>query len=341
MKKKIIYFILVVIVGLAVWQYQLIAYGISQGYGQVRVILGARPVEKVMADPSIPDSVKAQLKLIAEIKAFAFDSLGLNYSKNYTTFYDQRGQPILWMVTACEPFELKAKEWEFPFLGTFSYKGFFVLHKAKKEEENLKKEGYDTSIDEVAGCSTLGWFKDPILSEMLDREPGSLANIIIHELTHGTLYVKDNVEFNENLASFVGDKGALQFLEVKYGKDSKEYEEYTGSNNRHHLYSKFVLKSAMRLDSLYKTFKKDDAYNFKLNKKQKLMEEIKVELQSFLDGLRKKRSRHKLGEINNTYFMDYERYNGEQDVFEKEFVTSFHSDFKTYLSYLKKKYPSL
>jgi len=341
MKKKIIYIILFVIVALLVWQYQLIAYGISQGYGQVKVIWNARPVEKVMTDPAVPDSVKTQLKLVEEIKSFAFDSLGLNYSKNYTTYYDQHGQPILWIVTACEPFELKAKEWKFPLLGSFSYKGFFILDKAKREEEKLKKEGYDTAIDEVAGWSTLGWFKDPILSEMLDREPGSLANLIIHELTHGTLYVKDNVEFNENLASFVGDKGALQFLEVKYGKDSKEYEEYTVSNDRHHLYSQFVLKSAMRLDSLYKRFKPNDAYTFKSNKKAALMGQIKTELQSFMDSLRKKRSKHKLGEINNTYFMDYERYNGEQDVFEKEFATSFHSDFKTYLAYLKKKYPSL
>ncbi len=341
MKKKIIYSILFVIAALLVWQYKLIAYGIAQGYGQVKVIWNAKPVEEVMADPSVPDSVKTQLRLIEEIRSYAFDSLGLKYSKNYTTFYDQHGEPILWIVTACEPFELKAKEWEFPLLGSFSYKGFFKLDKAKAEEARLKKEGYDTSIDEVAGWSTLGWFKDPILSEMLDRSAGSLANLIIHELTHGTLYVKDNVEFNENLASFVGDKGALQFLEVKYGKDSEEYKEYIQSDSRHHLYSEFVLKAAERLDSLYHTFKPNDSYTFKLTKKKALMGQIKEELQSFMDGLRKKRSRHKVGEINNTYFMDYKRYNGEQDEFEKEFISSFHSDFKTYLAYLKKKYASL
>ena len=341
MKKKILYGILIAVAALVAWQYQLIAYGISQGYGQFKVIWYARPVTEVMADSAVPDSVKKQLQLIEEIKTYAFDSLGLKYSKNYTTFYDHKGAPILWMLTACEPFELKAKEWTFPIIGSFSYKGFFRLEKAKKEEEKLKKEGYDTSIDEVAGWSTLGWFKDPILSEMLDRRPGGLANLIIHELTHGTLYVKDNVEFNENLASFVGDKGALRFLETKYGKASEEYKEYAGSDKRHELYSQFVLKSAMRLDSLYKSFKPEDAFEFKLGKKTAMMGQIKAQLQSFLDGLRRKRRRHKIGEINNTYFMDYERYNGEQDTFEKEFETTFHSDFKAYLAYLKKKYPSL
>ena len=44
--------------------------------------------------------------------------------------------------------------------------------------------GYDTKIDEVNAWSTLGWFKDPILSSMLNRSAGSLAELIIHELSH-------------------------------------------------------------------------------------------------------------------------------------------------------------
>ena len=39
------------------------------------------------------------------------------------------------------------------------------------------------------------------------------GQVFIHELTHGTLYVKDGVSYNENLASFVGDEGAIKIKE--------------------------------------------------------------------------------------------------------------------------------
>jgi predicted aminopeptidase len=143
-------------------------------------------------------------------------------------------------------FQLKAYEWDFPLIGSFSYKGFFNYDQALEEEDKIRKNGYDTSIDEIAGWSTLGWFKDPVLSDMLDRSSGSLANLIIHELTHGTLYVKDNVDFNENLASFVGDKGALIFLRHKYGENSKEYHEYEQGRVRSDEYTALVFKRAGR-----------------------------------------------------------------------------------------------
>ncbi len=43
---------------------------------------------------------------------------------------------------------------------------------------------------------------------MLNRSEGDLANLIIHEMSHATIFVKDSVDFNENLATFIGDRGA-------------------------------------------------------------------------------------------------------------------------------------
>jgi predicted aminopeptidase len=165
--KKIAWGLLTMIVVLAIWQHEMIGYGLSQGYGQFKVLYNAESVEKALQDKTFPDSLKQKLLLIQEIRKYAIDSLGLNESKSYTTIYNQHGKAILWNVTAAEPFALKAKEWKFPFLGTFSYKGFFDLEKAKKEEKVLRNNGYDTDIGVVGGWSTLGWFRDPILSNML------------------------------------------------------------------------------------------------------------------------------------------------------------------------------
>ncbi|MFN6945267.1 MAG: aminopeptidase [Cytophagaceae bacterium] len=341
--RKILYGVLVVSALLAAIYHQSILYGISQGYGQVSILMKARPIEEFLDDPNYPDSLKANIRLVQEIREFAFDSLGLNRNDNYTTLFDQGGKPILWIVTGSDPYNLKAREWSFPFLGSFSYKGFFDFKKAEKEEGKLKAEGLDTSIGEVEGWSTLGWFKDPILSNMLHRRPGSLANLIIHELTHGTLYIKNDVDYNENLASFVGDKGALIFLRQKYGEDSPEYRQYEEGKIMLEEYTKKVLINGDRLDSLYNTFSNEMPLKDKGKLKKVVLKEIQLDLQNFFDQYKNVNPRfyHRIENLNNTYFLDYRRYREKQDVFEEEFREKFNSDFKAYMLYLKETYPSL
>lgn len=235
--------------------HNILIYGISQGKGQLAIVINAKPIDELLQQENCSDSVKQKLILIQEIKQFAIDSLGINPSENYSSYYDQTNQQKLLTISACEPFSFKAKEWTFPFLGTVSYKGFFNAEKAKKEILKLKQHNFDVDVYTPSGWSTLGWFNDPVLSGMLKRNDGQLANLIIHELTHGTLYVKDNVTFNENLSNFIGDKGAQQFLIYKYGKTSKQYATYFQNKNDEAIYNEYILKSKNRLDSLYKTIR--------------------------------------------------------------------------------------
>lgn len=109
--------------------HNLILYGLAQAQGQLHIIQHTREVADVMKDPTFPDSLKKKLLLIREIKQFAYDSLGLKPSDNYTTIYDQHGKAVLWTITASDPFCLKPKEWVFPLLGAVSYKGFFDYEK--------------------------------------------------------------------------------------------------------------------------------------------------------------------------------------------------------------------
>lgn len=347
MKKKLfkrgLLFIGAILLLLAIWQYELLYYGVSQARGQISVIWNARPVDEVLADSTYSDSLKEKIRLVGEIRNFAFDSLGLNRSDNYTSFYDQKGKPILWVLTASEPFALKDKEWIFPLIGSFSYKGFFDYQKALQAEEELKKQGYDTSVDPVEGWSTLGWFNDPILSNMLERTKGNLANVIIHELTHGTLYVKDHVQFNENLASFVGDQGAQIFLSQKFGRRSIEFEDYVTRKRIWKEYSKLVLENGLILDSLYNSFDSEMSISQKKAEKKELMKQISNKFKTFLVYYKKRDPEFyaSLDSINNTYFLDFRRYREDQDRFEKELNSKFGGDFKAYFLYLREKYASL
>src|ERR1700747_1702968 len=126
-------FLLLAIMLFCLIEHNLVIYGISQGKGQLSIALNAQPMEEVLNDKTFPDSLKYKLKLIKEIKQFAIDSIEINPSKSYSTIYNQHNKPILWTVSACEPYSFKAKEWTFPFLGTVSYKGFFNKKEAEKE----------------------------------------------------------------------------------------------------------------------------------------------------------------------------------------------------------------
>lgn len=336
--------VLLAFVVFTLFQPELVTYGLAQARGQLRIVWNARPINEVLKDPTVADSVKKKLELVQDIRGFAFDSLGLTLSENYTTFYDQHGQRLMWVVTACDPYALKPQHWHFPVLGDVPYKGFFSAEKAKAEAQRWKSEGLDVNIGGASGWSTLGWFRDPVLSSMLRNDEGDLAELIIHELTHGTLFVKDSVDFNENLASFVGEKGALLFLERKFGTASKEYNTYINNEADDRTVETFMLSSAKRLDSLYTSLEKAQAAPAtRATAKKNRFDEI-VALAKLLplhDTGFAERLGKRMHESGNAVFMSYVRYGAKKGNFEDELQQQAGGDLKKYVAYLRKKYPSL
>lgn len=348
MRRKIALVTIGVLAVLVVWQWELVSYGWMQARGQVRILWNTKPVAEVLADPAYPDSLKKKIELIREIKRFSIDSLGLDKSGSYESFYDQEGKPILWVITAAEPYQLIARQWHFPIIGTFSYKGFFEKDRADSTVSELKREGFDTRVGEVSAWSTLGFLNDPILSSFLERSEGSLAELIIHELTHGTLFVKNSLEYNENLADFVGEYGALRFLAQKYGKASAPYQNYLATKAFYERYDSHVLCGTQTLDSLYRTFKPTTPIAVKDSLKWQTIEQIVVSSDTITDQRSKssvrsikKRRPGKLNLPNNAYFIGYLTYRKQQNRFRQEFENKFGGDFKRYLTYLKETYPSL
>ena len=341
LKKKIGIGVLLLLI-LAVSLYgSLILYGLRQGAGQFKVLWNAVPVEVLMADPNTPDSLKSKLELIAEVRTFAVEELGMKDSENYTSLYDQKGKAILWNVSASEKFKLEAYEWKFPLLGKFSYKGYFNYELALKEEERLKAKGLDTRVRTVGGWSTLGWFNDPILSNMLNRSEGQLAELILHELVHGNIYVKDSVDFNENLATFFGQKGAIQFMIRKFGEDSEELREYLDSEIDFEKYTRHMLRGSESLDSLYKGMESMEDPQQKELLKEKQIQKI-IESLDTLSFLNPEPYEGAFQELpNNAYFMALNRYRSKTDWFENELEQTYQGDLKAFLQFLIRTHPSL
>ncbi|GHM98972.1 aminopeptidase [Cytophagales bacterium WSM2-2] len=336
MIRKILLALLVIITVLVIWQWSLVNYGIRMGYGQLKIIWGAKPVETFLNDPVFPDSLKAKLHLIEEIRKYAIDSLGLKDTENYKTMYDQRDQELMWVVQACGPFELKPKLWHFPVVGDMPYKGFFEKEKALAERKRLLDENYDVSVRNPGGWSTLGWFTDPILSGMLKRDEGDLAGLIIHEMVHSTIFIKNNTDFNENLASFIGDTAAYYFLASKYGKTSKQYIQYLHEDQDYRTYSRHILRGTKALDSLYQSLGGAEPLESKKEKKKQMIQRIVKNI----DTLSLFEKRNSSGWLpNNTYFMSFHLYQSKQKDLEEEFDAKFKGNLKAYIKHLADHHP--
>lgn len=325
--KKISIGLLIIFLGIIFVFHDLINYTWMQASGQLKIITESVKVEKVLSDTSFDDETKRKLRLIQKVRTFAFDELGLKKNKNYTSFYNQNGKEILWNVSASKPFELSPYKWKFPFLGSFPYKGFFNKAKALEELEKLNSKGFDTNLRSVSGWSTLGWFNDPILSNMLNQSDGRIAELIIHELTHGTIFIKDDIIFNENLASFVGENGAILFLKNEYGENSSELFEYQLQEEDSKTFTKQMLLATKFLKKNYAKHQGESDSSKSIHK-HIVVDEIITSFDTlhfhnnfYYDYFEKNRP-------NNANFLSYTRYHSSEDSLKKLLSNHYQNDLK-------------
>lgn len=195
-------------------------YLLGQARGQARVLWGREPVEAVLGRPDLDAETRRKLALVREARRFAAEAIGLDVQDNYTTYYDVGGPAVAYALTAAPKDALEPVTWWFPIVGRVPYLGFFEKADGEARRDALLAEGYDVVLRGVPAFSTLGWFADPVFSTMLAMEDARLVSTVIHELTHATLFIPGAVEFNENLATFVGERGATLFFEQADGADS-------------------------------------------------------------------------------------------------------------------------
>jgi predicted aminopeptidase len=172
-------------------------------------------------------------------------------SKKYTRYVDIDRSYLAAVVSASEKHSFRRHEWLFPIVGSLPYKGFFIIDDARKERAKLEKKDLDVWIRGVGAFSTLGWFKDPLFSYMREYSKYRLADLIIHELVHATVFLRGHINFNEELAQFIGTEGARLFMETHFGIDSDEYNEMLISKTDSQNYVKFIQELIIELEILY------------------------------------------------------------------------------------------
>lgn len=195
-------------------------YILKSGYFQAELLASREPIDEVRASGALTPEQLAALDLIADVKAFG-EQLGLAPTRNYGTIAAGWDRTI-WNVSGCEPLAFEARTWWFPIVGRVPYLGFFRVEDADRVVAKLEKRQLDAYKRTAGAYSTLGWFRDPILPEMLGWDEFDLADTVLHELAHATVWVPGSVSFNESFASFVGEEAAFRYLADRHGPDSEQ-----------------------------------------------------------------------------------------------------------------------
>jgi predicted aminopeptidase len=287
-------------------------YVLHLAQGQMQVLLDSQPIQQVRAQTTDPARL-AQLDWVDSVRAYAGE-IGLRGAHtNYSRFYDTGAHPISYNVSASPVDELSPFQWKFPFLGALPYKGYFDRQRAVDEAQRLTELGYDALARPVAAYSTLGYLPDPLLSSMLDDGEARLADLLLHELTHVTIFADGQVDYNESTASFVGRQGALDMMRRRYGANAAQVDSIRIRREDSTNFTEFIGTLLDQLDSLYaQDLKRDEILTSRDQLLRAAQERYRQHPQlagSRYDGfLRWER-------VNNARLLSYRRYNRDLHLF--------------------------
>ena len=288
--------------------------------GQLRILWNREPIAERLADPrplhaSRNQELRRKLRLVLDVRQFAMETLGLSESASYTTFYDGHGQPVAWNVSGARPDGLYPLTWSFPFVGTLPYVGFFEKSLALDELRALRKAGHDALLLPIPAYSTLGWFDDPVFMAMLMRDDEArIAEVVIHELAHATVWIEGEVELNENLASFVGEEGARLFFTAQGEAGVPHLREAERSSRDSAVFNEGIAGLREALERIY------EANGPRARKLELKRAAIHAFRQRYLEEVRPRLSDDSYDwvlevALNNAILLQFRRYHGEQGLF--------------------------
>jgi len=182
--------------------------------GQWELMHARQDVQLLLDDPATSAELAVQLQAATRILAFAATTLDLPANGSYSSYVELEDNTLVWNVVATKEFSLQPKKWCFVVAGCLPYRGFFKKLKAEDSAAKLRSKGLDVYLSAAPAYSTLGKFKDPLLSTMLSGSDIRIAAFLFHELAHQRLYIKDDGQFNESYASFVEETGVQTWLET-------------------------------------------------------------------------------------------------------------------------------
>lgn len=240
--------------------------------GQMAISAKREPIAGVLADSGTPPDLRSRLEYVAAARDFASRELGLPDNDSYRSYADLGRPFVIWNVFATPEFSVDPRRWCFPIAGCVVYRGYFNEEAAQRYARKLRRRGDDVAVGGVAAYSTLGHFKDPVLSTMLGWSDAQLAATLFHELAHQVVYVPGDSEFNESFATVVEEAGLERWLAAR--QRMQDLAVWQEQRERQSQFIALLLGARDKLRALYQSALLDDE---KRSRKQYEFGELKLE----------------------------------------------------------------
>ena len=290
--------------------------------GQTGLWWKRQSVESALSDPKVSEEQKRKIRFALEVKKFGEEHLLLTPGKNYSKYVGLDREAVSWLVVASPRWRVEAKKWHFVFVGEFPYKGYFDKQSALDLQKELQKQEFDTLVRPVSAFSYLGWMSDPLLSTFLADAEEDLADLILHESVHATLFIENNVDFNEQLATFVAEKGVNQLFQQNpevFPQDTRERMKKFSDRQAHERELLRALHSErIQLQAWYQKMQDNGqtGTNYEQARQQRLNE---IQLTLIRKGLAKPGAGLLSRPMNNAVLAAFGTYTSNLDDFEKAF----------------------
>jgi predicted aminopeptidase len=221
--------------------------------GQKDLVLRARNIDDLVAEGRVDGRMRKLLGQVSVIKSFG-ERHGLAPTPNYTKYVHVDRPAAVWVTSASAPLAFQSRSWSFPIVGSFTYLGWFKREEADRYGAKLAKEGLDVDVRGAGAYSTAGFFEDPIVSTMIAPGTlglGELADTVLHEMTHSTIFVKYQSTLNESVAMFVGRGLALEYLKETLGPNAPETLTYEAFEHQGDVRGRKMKEAYDKLKALY------------------------------------------------------------------------------------------
>jgi predicted aminopeptidase len=190
---------------------------------------------------------------VLAVRKFAADDLGLRVGGAYRSVSQVDQNAVVWVLMAAPRDSLQPYMWWFPIVGYVPYRGYFNKQKAEAEAAAMESRGYDTFVRPAIAFSSLGFFDDPVLSNLLELTRVELAGVLIHELFHRTFFLASDVMFDESSANWIGNQGAVDFFARTEGEKSSDTVAARAIYESDLRFAAFLLQEEARLLRLYQS----------------------------------------------------------------------------------------
>ena len=312
-------------------------YGLNHRYSIEKILhqkCESTKEECIRSKINLSKNELQKLRQISSVKEHGKKLFHLQDAKVYEDYIPLNRNTLGWNIILAHPLKLELESFYVPFVGSFTYLGFFDQALLKEFKKRYEKKGYDIYISKIAAFSYIGYFEDPFFSTYLKFSQYQLASIILHEMAHLKLYFKDDSTFSEIIASFIESYAAEDYLnrvllkKIIKANRFRLKKEYTRFNKR--------IKQAK--DELKQAFSKEISNEAKHILKKRIYRKLKQNLSS--DSKQNVYLKHsrllRLKELNNAVLLQVARYSPPKDTGLKLLWEDCQKNFECWFSELRK-----